>query len=151
MTHHAAVQRTAPIAIAPKPPRPEPATTPYSQQQHRDSLNLNLNLSSLHNGRFDLGQGPGSLHAAASRASLNGTADSSLSASPAHGALPRPCQACRYAGSKCAMGDDDDGCIPCQVTGSECSLSVSPQSRKRKLNGESADETGKRRSVSLTL
>lgn len=161
MTHHASVHRTAPIAIAPKPPRPEPATSssssnaysphthrhPQQQHQHHGSSGLSLSVS-LHN---SLSQGPGaSLHAGASRGSRTGTAESSLSASPAaRGAVP--CQACRSAGTRCIMSDDD-GCISCQVSGADCSLvAASPQSRKRKLNGELADDIGKRRSVFASL
>lgn len=67
---------------------------------------------------------------------------------PADSSLP-PCLACRYSRANCVMSDDEDGCIPCQVNGSECSLASSPQSRKRKLHGDSSDDIiGKRRSVS---
>ncbi|CAM1506434.1 Fc.00g060750.m01.CDS01 [Cosmosporella sp. VM-42] len=119
MSHQSAVQRTAPIAIAPKPPRPEPAS--YRQ----DSFH-----------RLDLGQG---------------SLPTGVSASaPADSPVP-PCLTCRYSRANCVMSDDEDGCIPCQVSGSECSLTLSPQSRKRKLHGDSADDIiGKRSSPGLT-
>ena len=111
----APVQRTAPIAIAPKPPRPEPS--PYRQ----DSFH-----------RLEMG------HGVASSAPVEG---SSFNAS----SIP-PCLSCRYSRVNCILNDDDDGCIQCQAAGSECSLSSSPQSRKRKLHGEASDDIiGKRR------
>lgn len=125
------VQRTAPIAIAPKPPRPEPAVGRTDSFQR-------LELGSL------LGRSPaiGSVSRSAS-ASLNGAS------------VP-PCHACRHAGTRCTMSssDDDEGCVPCQVNGCECSLvtSTSPQSRKRKLNGEHTDDfIGKRSVPSLPI
>jgi hypothetical protein len=118
MAQHTSVQRTAPIAIAPKPPRPEPATF------RQDSFH-----------RFEIG--PGSLHA---RGSVE-------SPSMIGSSLPS-CQACRFAGIRCTMNDEEDMCSQCQVNGSECSLSSSPASRKRKLNGDSLhDAAGKRRFV----
>lgn len=42
--------------------------------------------------------------------------------------------------------DDDDSCISCQNNGAECSLTESPQARKRKLNnGNVAGSRSKRR------
>ena len=127
MANHPVVQRTAPIAIAPKPPRPEPTAS------RTDSFQ-----------RFELG----SLHA---RSSAAGSVSRSASAS-LNGASVPPCQSCRHAGTRCTMSssDDDEGCIPCQVNGCECSLttSTSPQSRKRKLNGEHADDSIGKRLVS---
>lgn len=115
------VHRTAPIAIAPKPPRLEPA--PYRQ----DSFH-----------RLEMGQGslPAANSASTDHASFNG--------SPF-----LPCISCRYSRASCIMSDDDEVCVRCQIAGSECSLASSPQSRKRKLNGDSAsdDVIGKRRSV----
>jgi hypothetical protein len=112
----APVQRTAPIAIAPKPPRPEPS--PY----RHDSFH-----------RLEMG------HGVASSAPVEG---SSFNAS----SIP-PCLSCRYSRVNCILNDDDDGCIQCQAAGSECSLSSSPQSRKRKLNGDASEDIiGKRRS-----
>lgn len=110
MSHHSSIQRTAPIAIAPKPPRPEPASAYRHDSFHR----------------------------------LDPGSSGSLPNSPGP-----PCRACRYSRANCVMSDDEDSCIPCQVSGSECSLASSPQSRKRKLHGvESADDIiGKRRSV----
>lgn len=118
MAHDAPIQRTAPIAIAPKPPRPEPLPLPRRQNSSH---------------RFEIG--PASLHG-------RGSVDSaSFPAAP-------PCQACRFSGTKCTVAEDDDGCMPCQLNGTECSLvSSSPQTRKRKLNGDSADESVKRGSV----
>ncbi|KAL4729297.1 Fungal specific transcription factor [Fusarium chlamydosporum] len=114
------VQRTAPIAIAPKPPRPEPS--PYRQ----DSFH-----------RLEMG------HGVASSAPVEG---SSFNAS----SIP-PCLSCRYSRVNCILNDDDDGCIQCQAAGSECSLSSSPQSRKRKLHGDASEDiTGKRSSPGLT-
>lgn len=113
----AAVQRTAPIAIAPKPPRPEPSA--YRQ----DSFH-----------RLEMGQGVAS-SAPTKGASINNSS------------VP-PCLSCRYSRVNCMMAHDDDGCVQCQVNGSECSLSSSPQSRKRKL-GEPDDIIGKRSSPGL--
>jgi hypothetical protein len=49
------------------------------------------------------------------------------------------------------MSEDDESCIPCQVKAEDCSLTSSPQPRKRKLNGESAEEgNGKRRLVKFS-
>ena len=132
MGSHPVVQRTAPIAIAPKPPRPEPAAN------RTDSFQ-----------RFELGS---SLHA---RSSATGSVSRSASAS-LNGASVPPCYSCRDAGTRCTMSssDDDEGCIPCQVNGCECSLttSTSPQSRKRKLNGEQIDNSiGKRLVSSLPI
>lgn len=127
MANHPVVQRTAPIAIAPKPPRPEPTVS------RTDSFQ-----------RLELGS---SLHA---RSSAAGSVSRSASAS-LNGASVPPCHACRHAGTRCTMSstDDDEGCIPCQVNGCECSLvtSTSPQSRKRKLNGEHPDDSIGKRSV----
>lgn len=120
MAHDAPIQRTAPIAIAPKPPRPEPLPLPRRQNSSH---------------RFEIG--PASLHG-------RGSIDSGSFP----GAAVPPCQACRFSGSRCTVAEDDDGCMPCQLNGTECSLvSPSPQTRKRKLNGDSADESVKRGSV----
>lgn len=121
MAQEAPVPRTAPIAIAPKPARP-------------DILPRRQNSSH----RFEIG--PASLHG---RGSVDST---SFAASVAP-----PCQACRYSGTKCTTSEDDDGCMPCHVNGTECSLILgSPQSRKRKLNGDATYEVGgKRRFVHI--
>jgi hypothetical protein len=120
------VQRTAPIPIAPKPPRLEPAP-----QRQDNSLR-----------RFEIG--PASLHARGSTDSVSASAPTSNNAR-----ARSPCQACRYAGTRCIPSEDEEGCMSCQVNAAECSLSSSPQSRKRKLNGESSVEiSGKRRFVS---
>lgn len=130
MAHHPIIQRTAPIAIAPKPPRPEPASG------RQESFP-----------RFELG---GSLQ---TRSSAPGSISRSASTS-INGASVPPCQACRHAGTRCTMSstDDEEGCIPCQVNGCDCSLtSTSPPSRKRKLNGEPADDySGKTRFVLIS-
>ncbi|KAK7421514.1 Fungal specific transcription factor [Neonectria magnoliae] len=125
MSTASSVQRTAPIAIAPKPPRLEPAA--YRQ----DSFH-----------RLEMSQGslPATNSASTEPASFSGNS------SP----VP-PCLACRYSRANCIMSDDEDGCVPCQVTGSECSLACSPPSRKRKLHGDAAsdDVIGKRSSPGL--
>lgn len=119
------VQRTAPIPIAPKPlaPRPEPAT-------HRQPESFR---------RFEIG--PSSLH---TRDSVSASAPT-----PSNGQSLPPCRACRYAGTRCIPSEDDEGCISCQVNAADCSLSSSPQSRKRKLNGDNSEISGKKRFVSL--
>lgn len=124
MAHDPPIQRTAPIAIAPKPPRLEPLPLPRRQNSSH---------------RFEIG--PASLHG-------RGSIDSgSFPGAPAP-----PCQACRFSGTRCTVAEDDDGCMPCQLNGTECSLvSSSPQTRKRKLNGDSADESVKRGSVQLRV
>ncbi|KAL6792479.1 nitrogen regulatory protein [Trichoderma sp. SZMC 28013] len=122
MAHDAPIQRTAPIAIAPKPPRPEPLPLPRRQNSSH---------------RFEIG--PASLHG-------RGSIDSGSFP----GAAAPPCQACRFSGTRCTVAEDDDGCMPCQLNGTECSLvSPSPQTRKRKLNGDSADESVKRGSPGI--
>lgn len=127
MAHNNSVQRTAPIPIAPKPPRPEPATS------RQDSLR-----------RFEIG--PASLHARGATDSVSVSAPSAY-----NGQSIPPCRACRYSGSRCIPSEDDDGCMSCQVNAAECSLSSSssPQSRKRKLEGQqhSHEISGKRRFV----
>ncbi|CAJ2504693.1 Uu.00g120870.m01.CDS01 [Anthostomella pinea] len=52
-----------------------------------------------------------------------------------------PCEACVHARSQCLVSDDEGSCLSCQARGVECSLSQSPQSRKRKLVRESGDES----------
>ncbi|KAF7558468.1 hypothetical protein G7046_g5689 [Stylonectria norvegica] len=125
MSHPASVARTAPIAIAPKPPRP---AEPVSYRQ--DSFH-----------RLGLGQGN---HLSASAGAAVEPA-SSFADSP----VP-PCLACRYSRTSCIISDDEDGCVPCQASGSECSLTSSPRSRKRKLHGEADDIVGKRSSPGLS-
>lgn len=128
MTHNNnSVQRTAPIPIAPKPlaPRPEPAT-------HRQPESLR---------RFEIG--PSSLHA---RDSVSASAPT-----PSNGQSLPPCRACRYAGTRCIPSEDEEGCISCQVNAADCSLSSSPQSRKRKLNGDTPEISGKKRFVNFVI
>lgn len=125
MTHNNnSVQRTAPIPIAPKPPRPEPVS------HRQDSLR-----------RFEVG--PASLQTRASTDSVSASAPA-----PSNTQSLPPCRACRYTGTRCIPSEDDDGCMSCQVNAAECSLSSSPQSRKRKPNGDPYHEiSGKRRFV----
>ncbi|KAF3347352.1 Metalloprotease ATP23 [Verticillium dahliae VDG2] len=60
------------------------------------------------------------------------------------GRAPSPCDICQRFRIKCTLTDDDEeGCLPCQNRGSECSFVSSPPARKRKLNGHLADD-GKR-------
>lgn len=67
------------------------------------------------------------------------------------GRAPSPCDICQRFRIKCTLSDDDEeGCLPCQNRGSECSFVSSPPGRKRKLNGALADD-GKRRSVPRPL
>ncbi|CRK03168.1 hypothetical protein BN1723_008842 [Verticillium longisporum] len=62
------------------------------------------------------------------------------------GRAPSPCDICQRFRIKCTLTDDDEeGCLPCQNRGSECSFVSSPPARKRKLNGHLADD-GKRSS-----
>lgn len=120
------VQRTAPIPIAPKPPRPEPTSA-----THKDSLR-----------RFEIG--PSSLQTRGSTDSVSASAPT-----PSSGQSLPPCRACRYAGTRCIPSEDDEGCKSCQASAAECSLSSSPQFRKRRLNGALSHEIrGKRRFVS---
>ena len=56
-----------------------------------------------------------------------------------------PCEACLRRRLECVMSDDDEGCVGCQVRGTECSLVDSPPQRKRKLNGDADDGYNKRR------
>jgi len=119
-TPTAAVARTAPIAIAPKPSRPRAAPS------RQGSINL--------------------LDAAYPGSMANGL-ESPDSDSPLNGRSPPPCERCQLRRIKCIMSDDDDsgGCVSCQVNGTECSLVGSPQPRKRKLNGDLEDGHSKRR------
>ncbi|KAK9440739.1 Transcriptional activator protein DAL81 [Metarhizium brunneum] len=123
---HNSVQRTAPIAIAPKPPRRDPAP------QRQDSLC-----------KFEIG--PSSVQTGAS-----------IESSSLAGSTFAPCQTCRFSGTKCVLSDSEDGCAACQANGSECSFLssslASPQSRKRKMNGVLAREAsfGKRSSPNIS-
>ena len=109
MAHNPSVQRTAPIAIAPKPPRKDVTSQRRGSQQ-----------------RFEIG--PNSLQGGASVES--GTVVGSAASS---------CQACRYAGAQCVLSDDEDSCVSCQNNGTDCSFVssslASPQARKRRANG----------------
>jgi len=114
MSTPSAVARTAPIAIAPKPSRPR---YPPSRQ--------------------------GSLHVDA-YPGIMGALESPDSDSPLNGRSPIPCESCQRRRIGCVMGDEDDGCISCQVNGIDCSFVDSPQTRKRKLNGDLDDGYNKR-------
>lgn len=75
-------------------------------------------------------------------------ASASLPTGPSADSSLPPCVACRYSRVNCVLNEDEDGCIQCQVSGSDCSLTSSPQSRKRKIHSEAVDDLiGKRRSV----
>lgn len=117
MSNPSAVTRTAPIAIAPKPPR--------RQNSYLQEAFTNLEL-------FRGGSMPGREIAE----SVGSYTTRSLS----------PCESCQRSRVKCIVSEDEDSCIPCQASGSDCSLLNSPQPRKRKLNGD-FDDSGKRRSV----
>ncbi|KAI1498960.1 fungal-specific transcription factor domain-containing protein [Biscogniauxia marginata] len=75
--------------------------------------------------------------------SMNGNdsadSDSALSGSGS------PCEGCLLRRSKCVVGDDEESCLSCQASGIECSLSQSPQHRKRKLARDSGDESSGKR------
>jgi len=109
MSTPSAVARTAPIAIAPKPSRPR---FPPSRQ--------------------------GSLHVEA-YPGIMGALESPDSDSPLNGHSPIPCESCLRRRKNCVMSEDDDSCISCQVNGVDCSLAESPQTRKRKSNGDPDD------------
>jgi len=134
MSNPTAVARTAPIPIAPKPATSRSSVSLSSsasksrQRRRQDSFN-----------RLDSGNG--SLPA------------SGLARSSSFGGLAPPCEACRRVRMKCiVMLDDDDGCVSCQANGVDCSLVASPPARKRKLNGDSAeDASGKGRYVQERL
>ncbi|KAK1759533.1 fungal-specific transcription factor domain-containing protein [Echria macrotheca] len=57
-----------------------------------------------------------------------------------------PCEACLRRRLDCVMSDDEEACVGCQVSGTECSLVDSPPPRKRKLNGDAEDSHSKRSS-----
>lgn len=63
-----------------------------------------------------------------------------------NGYSPPPCDSCVRRRLDCVMSDDDDNCIGCQVSGTDCSLVDSPPLRKRKLNGDAEDGHSKRSS-----
>ncbi|KEY69161.1 hypothetical protein S7711_04943 [Stachybotrys chartarum IBT 7711] len=109
MAHHTAVQRTAPIAIAPKPPPLEPVNCRQESYQ-----------------RFDVGSG-------VVRSFKGSVATTSAISAPSS-----PCQSCRSAGVRCTVSDDEDSCNRCQVNRTDCSLITGSPSRKRKFKGESA-------------
>lgn len=131
MSNHGPITRTAPIAIAPKPKR--------SSSTRQSSIN-----------HFDGGSGtrsPGSMNDSAdSDSAVNGPGGGPYGGTYGNG-WPAVCDGCRRRRVKCLLApDEEDVCISCQVNGEECSLVGSPQPRKRKQNGEFADEgAGKRR------
>ncbi|KAK4166402.1 fungal-specific transcription factor domain-containing protein [Cladorrhinum sp. PSN259] len=57
-----------------------------------------------------------------------------------------PCEACLRRRSDCVVSEEDDNCVACQYSGTECSLVESPPPRKRKLNGDAEDRGSKRSS-----
>lgn len=122
MANHSTLTRTAPIAIAPKP------AAARKDSYRQDSYTTT---DSFRNGSM-----PGR---ESTEASFNGRAAS-------------PCDICQRFRLKCTLtdGDDDDSCLPCQNRGSECSFVASPPARKRKLNGNLAND-GKRRLVPPSL
>ncbi|SPO05046.1 related to DAL81 - transcriptional activator for allantoin and GABA catabolic genes [Cephalotrichum gorgonifer] len=126
MSNSPVVSRTAPIAIAPKP------AAPHVSAASSASLSGSTNLRQKYqqeggSGRFDLSRG--------SMSSVDASAPHSLASTPSG-----PCDSCRRLHLKCTtMSDDEDACVPCQRNGSECSLVLSPQPRKRKLNREATD------------
>lgn len=61
------------------------------------------------------------------------------------GHSPPFCEACLRRRSDCVLSEDDESCVACQYSGTECSLVESPPLRKRKLNGD-ADEGRSKRS-----
>ncbi|TQV97435.1 nitrogen regulatory protein OTam [Cordyceps javanica] len=78
-----------------------------------------------HQNRFELG--PPSLQ---DRSGFETIAESSSAAA-------MTCQTCQQFGFRCVTRDDTDSCTPCVDAGAECSLlTLSPQSRKRKQQGE---------------
>ncbi|KAK4232482.1 fungal-specific transcription factor domain-containing protein [Podospora fimiseda] len=115
MSAPVAVQRMAPIAIAPKPPR-----FPPSRQG-------SITLDSFHSG-------------------LRSGFDSPDSGSVSGSHSTPPCEACLRRRSDCVVGEEDDHCVACQYSGTECSLGESPPIRKRKLNGDAEDRGSKRSS-----
>lgn len=119
MSNPSAVVRTAPIAIAPKPPR--------RQNSYLQDSFTNLDILR------------GSMPGREITESVGSYTTRSLS----------PCESCQRSRVRCIVSEDDDSCIPCQASGSDCSLLNSPQPRKRKLNGDFDDPIGKRRSVPI--
>ncbi|KAK0641191.1 fungal-specific transcription factor domain-containing protein [Cercophora newfieldiana] len=116
MSTPSAVLRTAPIAIAPKPPRFPPSR--QNSINHFDSYSS----SSRRNG-FD-----------------------SPDSDSVNGHPTPPCDYCFRRRLECVMSDDDESCVGCQASGTDCSLVESPPPRKRKLNGDVEDSLSKRSS-----
>ncbi|KAK3316263.1 fungal-specific transcription factor domain-containing protein [Apodospora peruviana] len=67
-----------------------------------------------------------------------------------NGRPPTSCETCHRRKLDCVMSEEEEGCVPCQVNGTECSLVESPPPRKRKLNGEAEDSHSKRSSPGRT-
>jgi hypothetical protein len=64
----------------------------------------------------------------------------------------RPCDACRRRKSRCVMHEGQTACVLCQFHSQDCTFVQSPQPRKRKLNGDSKeDSAAKRRYVHASL
>lgn len=83
----------------------------------------------------------GSFHVDFSYQSSRSGLGSPESDSPLNGT---PCKACQRRRITCVMSEDDDGCVSCQLNGTECSLEGSPQPRKRKLNGDGENYSKRR-------
>ncbi|KAH9886549.1 fungal-specific transcription factor domain-containing protein [Xylariomycetidae sp. FL2044] len=118
MSNPSSVSRTAPIAIA-VAHRPSQFG---GNHQHSNIIRSDNFLSSMSGNGND---------SADSDSALSGTGSS--------------CETCTLRGSRCVVGDDDDGCLSCQEMGIGCSLNQSPQPRKRKLARDHLDESYSKR------
>ncbi len=118
--------RTAPIPIAPKPSSSSPS----------DPGGRAAGISALRRSHPPSRQG--SINVDSYPASSAGFDSPDLD-SPLNSYATTPCEACQRRKIRCVMSDDDDTCISCQVNSIECSLSGSPQPRKRKLDGNFDD------------
>ncbi|KAK0709689.1 putative specific RNA polymerase II transcription factor [Lasiosphaeria miniovina] len=78
--------------------------------------------------------------------SLRNGIDSPDSDSPSGHSAAIPCESCVRQRRDCVMSDEEESCIACLVSGTDCSLRESPPPRKRKLNGEADDGNSKRSS-----
>ena len=86
----------------------------------------------------------GSIHDHSYRGFRTNSIDSPGSDSPSGHSTP-PCDACVHRRLDCVMSDEDDSCVSCHLSGTDCSLTESPPLRKRKLNGDADDGFNKRR------
>ncbi|OAA62630.1 c6 zinc finger domain containing protein [Niveomyces insectorum RCEF 264] len=135
MSTPSAMARTAPIPIAPKPSS--------SSSSSADAVGRATRFSAIRRSHPPSRQN--SINIDSYPASLAGL-DSPDSDSPLNNYATIPCEACQRRRIRCIMSDDDDvgACISCQVNSIECSLSGSPQPRKRKLGGDLDDNGSKR-------